>query len=320
MLLLSLGIFVVGLVLLVKGADFLVSGAASLAKKRGISPLVVGLTIVAFGTSAPELVVNLLASFSGNSDIAIGNVIGSNIANIFLILGITAAIFPLSVQKGTVWKEIPFSLLGVFVLAVLANDVLIDGSNASVLGRGDGLVLMAFFIIFLYYTFGIGGGESAGEAEEMPIFSTPKSLLMVIGGMIGLTVGGQLMIDSAVDIAKTLGISDKLIGLTIVAIGTSLPELATSVSAALKKQSDIAVGNVVGSNIFNVFWILGASATIRPLPFSADLNADIAVVIGATALLFIFLFLGTKHRIDRWQGGVFVGIYAAYLGYLTVRG
>lgn len=317
-------LFFVGFVALIKGADLLVDGASSLAGRLGVSALVIGLTIVAFGTSAPELVVNLLASWQGNTDIAIGNVLGSNIVNILLILGISAIFYPLAVQRGTVWKEIPFALLAVVVLAVLANDVAIDGLTASDLSRSDGIVLLSFFIIFLYYIFGLTKQESAiadSTVEKAePQFTMLRSSMMVLVGIVGLVVGGKWIVDGAVAFASSFGVSEALIGLTIVAIGTSLPEMATSVVAAYKKNVDIAIGNVVGSNIFNVFWILGVSSLIRPLPFAPALTTDLLVTVGATLVLFLALFIGKRHTLERGQGIMFVILYIAYVGFLIMRG
>lgn len=316
----TLFLFIVGFVLLIKGADYLVTGASAVAFKFGIPPLVIGLTIVAFGTSAPEMVVNLLASFSGNTDIAIGNIIGSNIVNILLILGVTALICPVIVQKSTVWKEIPFALLAVVVVAFMANDVFIDGAEASFLTRIDGLVLISFFIIFLYYIIGLAKQTPVEESEKPADVSTLRSWIFIVGGLIGLVIGGKWIVDGAVVFAASLGVSEALIGLTIVAVGTSLPELATSVVAALKKNTDIAVGNIVGSSIFNIFWILGISAAIAPLPFAQTLTIDIFVNLGATVLLFLALFVGKKHTIEKWQGFLFIGLYVAYVGFLVIRG
>ncbi len=303
----------VGFVFLIKGADLLVEGASSIAKKFGISALVIGLTIVAFGTSMPELIVNIFASIQGNTDIAIGNILGSNIANILLILGISAIIFPLTVKKGTVWKEIPFNLLAVLVVAFMANDILIDGGSFSRLSRIDGLVFISFFIIFLCYTFGISKVENGNNEVAVKELSVFKSIIMIVGGLIGLTLGGKWIVDSAVIIAKSFGVSQAVIGLTIVAVGTSLPELMTSAVAAFKKNADIAIGNVVGSNIFNIFWILGISAIIKPLPFSPVLMRDVAVDVGATFFLFLFMFIGKKRILERWQGVCFVLAYIIYI-------
>jgi len=317
---LTLVLFIVGFVLLIKGADYLVTGASSLAFKLGIAPLVIGLTIVAFGTSAPELIVNLLASFSGNTDIAIGNILGSNIVNILVILGVSAIIFPLTVQKSTVWKEIPFALLGVVVLAFMASDALLDGAATSVLTRIDGLVLISFFAIFLYYIVGIAK-QSPDDTQEKPAdLSLVRSGLLIAAGLVGLVIGGKWIVDGAIVFAQSLGVSEALIGLTIVAIGTSLPELATSVVAALKKNVDIAVGNIVGSNIFNIFWILGISAFITPLPFAPAMTTDILVTLGASLLLFLALFVGKRHTIEKWQGFAFIGLYVLYVVYVISRG
>ena len=311
-------LLVIGFILLIKGADFLVDGASSVGRKLNISDLVIGLTVVAFGTSLPELFVNIFASIKGNTDIAIGNVLGSNIANIFLILGVSAAIFPLAVGKGTVWKEIPFSLLAALVLGIMANDRLIDKSDISALTRVDGLVLLAFFIIFIYYSFGIvkriDGIDSHLPQKEYGLL---KSSLMIVIGLVGLGVGGNWIVGAAVLIASRLGVSQSLIGLTIVAVGTSLPELATSAVAAYKKNAEIAVGNVIGSNIFNIFFVLGLSSIIKPLPFNPGSNIDIGVVILASLILFIWMFTGKKHSLDRWEGIIFLILYGGYITFLV---
>lgn len=309
---------IIGFIILIKGADLLVDGSASIAKKLNISNIVIGLTIVAFGTSAPEFIVNIFASINGNSEIAIGNILGSNIANILLILGISAVIFPLTAKKNTVLKEIPLSLLAILVLGVIANDRLIDGGVFSGITRIDGIVLISFFIIFLYYIFGIVKNDEKIDGDEIKVFSYAKSVTFILLGLTGLIFGGKWIVDGAVKIAELFNISQSLIGLTIVAIGTSLPELATSAVAAYKKQSDIAIGNVVGSNIFNIFWILGVSAIIRPLPFNVTSNVDIAMTIFASALLFAVMFIGKKHVIERWQGIFMIGTYVSYVVFLVL--
>ncbi len=310
----------VGFIFLIKGAGFLVDGASSIAKRLGVSALVIGLTIVAFGTSMPELIVNIFASVNGNTDIAIGNILGSNISNILLILGISAVIFPLAVKRSTVWKEIPMALLAVVLVGFMANDALIDGGSFSGLTRIDGIVLIAFFIIFLYYTFGISRVEAVDTAE-VPIhrYSMLRSCLMIGIGLVGLTLGGKWIVDAAVALATSLGVSQAIIGLTIVAIGTSLPELVTSMVAAYKKDVDIAVGNIVGSNIFNIFWILGVSSIINPLPFSQLLMRDVIMTIVATLLLFVALFIGKRHTLERWQGIGFILLYVGYIVLLIVQ-
>jgi cation:H+ antiporter len=313
-------LFAIGFILLIKGAYFLVDGASSMARRLNVSDLVIGLTVVAFGTSSPELFVNIIASAKGNTDLAIGNILGSNIANGFLILGVSSVIYPLSVTKGTVWKEIPFSLLAAIVLGFMANDRLIDNRNFSSLTRIDGLILLSFFMIFLYYSYGIAK-EIAGVEQHVRVEqkSTATSVLYIGVGLVGLTLGGKWIVDGAVVMAKTLGMSESSIGLTIVAIGTSLPELVTSAVAAHKRNAEIAVGNVVGSNIFNVFFVLGISSIIRPLPFRVKNNLDIGVVILSSLLLFLFMFTGKKRSLDRWEGAVFLVLYAAYVIFLLIK-
>lgn len=310
-------LFVVGFYLLIKGADLLVDGAASVAQRLKISSIVIGLTIVAFGTSAPELVVNVLASFNGNADIAIGNILGSNIANILLILGISAMIYPLKTKENTVWKEIPLSLLAAILLGTMANDLRIDGVAYSGLTRTDGIALISFFAIFIYYTFGIAKVKDNFDAEvEIKNYSQLKAGVFIIMGMAGLVVGGKWIVDGATKIAELFNVSQSLIGLTVVAIGTSLPELATSAVAAYKKHTDIAIGNIVGSNIFNIFWILGISSIIRPLPFDTTFDFDIVVMVLASAILFFIMFVGKKHTITKREGFLMVSLYVFYLAFL----
>ncbi len=315
-------LFILGFVLLIKGADLLVDGSVSVAKRARISSIVIGLTIVAFGTSMPELVVNLFASVSGNTAIAIGNILWSNIANIFLVLWITAIIFPLVSKKNTSRKEIPLSLLAALVVWLLANDMLIDGNmRYSGLTRIDGLILIMFFVLFMVYIFSIAKEKDVvivTELDEMKKMSKRKSILYILLWLIGLAVWGKWIVDGAVHIATILWVSQSLIGLTIVAIGTSLPELATSTIAAYKKETDIAIGNIIWSNIFNIFWVLWLSAIILPLPFTQANNPDILMTIFASLLLFVFLFIWKKHVIQRWQWGLFVLIYIAYIVFLVI--
>jgi cation:H+ antiporter len=320
-----------GFAILIKGADWLVDGATALARRFHVRELVIGLTIVAFGTSMPELVVNIIASFRGSTEIAIGNILGSNIANILLILGIAATIRELAVHRSTVIKEIPFSLLAAAVLFIMANDRIIDGYAIAELGRGDGLAFIGFFLIFLYYTFSIAKGDDAAE-KTTATRTIPVAVGMIIGGLLALILGGKLGVDGAVEIARMIGISEALIGLTVVAVGTSLPELATSAVAAYRGSTDIAVGNIVGSNIFNVFWILGISAIIRPLPFVPALNFDLGIVVLSTLLLFFTIHNGHMYRrlllwwrqtddyvIRRWEGALLLLAYVAYVAYIVVR-
>ena len=316
---LTLTLFVIGFVFLIKGADLLVTGSSSIAKRLRITDIAIGLTVVAFGTSAPEFVVNVMASLSGSNDIAIGNIVGSNISNILLVLGLAAIIRPLRVKEHTTWKEMPFSLLTVILLAVIANDIIIDSGSFSVITRIDGIVLLIFFLIYLYYTFGVSKIKGV-EHEHIERYSLALSLTMILLGLLGLTLGGRWMVDGAVLIASSLGLSQAFIGLTIIAVGTSLPELATTLIAARRGSVDIAVGAIIGSNIFNILFVLGVSSTLSPLSFSAALNIDILIVVLVTLLLFSFMFIGQKHVLDRWQGVGFVSIYAVYILYLIVRG
>lgn len=318
-------LFITGFFILIKGADILVDGSTSIAKKLKVPNIVIGLTIVAFGTSLPEFVVNIFASAEGNTDIAIGNILGSNIANILLILGISAIIYPLTTKKNTVWKEIPFSLLAAILVGILANDAFFDNSSYSALTRIDGIVFLSFMIIFFYYTLGIvklsgetaiDNGKDENPSKEVNYF---KSILLIITGLAGLTLGGKWIVEGGVKIAENLNMSQSFIGLTIIALGTSLPELATSAVAAFKKQTDIAVGNVVGSNILNIFWVLGFSSLIRPLPFSPESERDIIMLIIASLILFLTMFLGKKQTIERWHGVIMVIIYISYITFLIIN-
>ena len=312
-------LMLVGFVGVVAGASFLVDGARSVARRLKTSELVIGLTVVAFGTSLPELFVNIVSSIEGSSGIALGNIVGSNIANILLILGVSGIIFPLEVKKGTVWKEIPLSLLAVLLLGILANDELIDGACLSYLSRTDGLVLLCFFVVFIYYTFGIshGVGEPAecSPGREHGIW---RSVFFIILGLSFLLMGSRCIVLGAAAMAAAMGVSETVIGLTIVAVGTSIPELATSAAAAYKRSPEIAVGNIVGSNIFNIFFILGSSSVIRPIPFEAKVNTDIGVLIVASLLLFFSMFTGRKKVLDRWESVLFLIIYAGYIFFLAL--
>ncbi len=309
----------VGFVLLIKGADVFVEAASSLARRLRVSDLAIGLTIVAFGTSLPELGVNVTASIQGSTGITIGNIIGSNIANLLLILGVAGLIFPLVVTKGTVWKEIPLSLLAAVVMGIAANDRLINGDPASTLTRAEGLIFLCFFIIFLYYSAGMARSfEGVESTAPKGILSLRRIGVMMAIGFVALILGSRWVVNGSVKLATALGVSEAVIGLTVVALGTSLPELATSAAAAYRKNADIAVGNVIGSNIFNIFFILGISSLIRPIPFEPRANLDIAVLIVASALLFLWMFTGRRHVLDRWEAAAFLGGYAVYIAVITL--
>lgn len=305
---------IAGLVLILIGANALTDGASAVAKRFRISSLVIGLTIVAFGTSAPELTVSVVSALKGNADIAIGNVVGSNLFNTLMIVGCTAVIVPIAVTRGTLKHEIPLCILASVALAICASDVLLRSGTTDIISRSEGLLLLCFFAIFLAYTFSIakkGEGQSEGDAviKDMPVW---RSVLYIAGGLAALVFGGQIFVDGASGIARSLGVSESIIALTLVAGGTSLPELATSVVAALKKNPEMAIGNVVGSNLFNIFFVLGCSATITPLPIQGITTMDFAVLIGSSILLYLFsLFIKTR-KITRWEGAVMIGCYVAY--------
>jgi len=316
-------LFVVGFVLLIKGADWLVSGSASVAKKYNISDLVIGLTIVSMGTSMPELIVNILASTSGASEIAIGNVVGSNIANILLILGVAAFIYPLTIKESTVMSQIPFSIIAILLVAFAANAPIFNPDYSLMISRLDGVVFILFFALFMVYIIKLAREGRADMIEEAPdkILPMGKSILFILLGMVGLFLGGKWVVDGAIKIAEQFGLSQNLIGLTIVAIGTSLPELVTSAMAAYRKNTDIAVANVIGSNIFNLLWVLGISAMISPMKYDRVVNADIIVLLVATCLIIFSLMTGrAKNQIGKPTGIFFLACYIAYTAFLIYRG
>lgn len=316
----NLLILFAGFALLIFGADKLVDGASSLASRLGIPNIVIGLTIVAFGTSAPELVVNVFAAVEDSTEMVLGNILGSNIFNVFGILGICALIYPLTVKTSTTWIEIPLSFLAAIAVFIIANDVLLDQTDSNLITRTDGLILLLFFIIFLVYniTLSINSTEDAGVKSIN--YTYLKSSVFIVLGLAGLVIGGRLIVTSAVEIAQTFGLSERVIGLTIVSIGTSLPELATSVVAVRRRNLDIAIGNVVGSNIFNIFFILGISTVITTVPVQQASSVDIGLNMLAGFLLFVFIFTGKGRNLERWEGIIFLALYISYLVYLVLNG
>ncbi len=308
---------------LVLGADKLVEGASAIGQKMGISQLIIGLTIVAFGTSAPELVINMVAGLTDNGGIAIGNVFGSSTSNILLILGVAALIYPLRIQDNTVSKEIPFSILAVSIAGILVNERFFDvvSSGSLFLSRSDGLVLLGLFLVFLYYMLLSARSGEKNVEEEAQTLDLPwwQAILYVVGGLAGLVLGGQWVVDGSVFIASALGASQAVIGVTVVALGSSLPELVTSAAAALKKNADIAIGNIVGSNIFNITWVLGISAVIAPVKYDTASNFDFFVMLGASLALFAVIFTGKKQIFQRWQGALCVAAYVTYIIASVVR-
>lgn len=311
-------LLIIGFFLLIYGANLLVDSASALAKRFNIPNIVIGLTIVAFGTSAPELVVNVFSAAEGNTSLALGNVIGSNIFNVAAILGLSAIIYPLSVKSNTTWIEVPLAFMAALLVFIIANDSYFDGMPSSVISRTDGIILLLFFIIFMAYNFQlIRKGDNSDEIRVKEM-TAAKSLFLIVGGLALLVAGGRMIVYSAVELATSWGVPERIIGLTIVSVGTSLPELATSVVAARKKNTDIAVGNIVGSNIFNIFFILGLTAVIEPVPFQETAQVDLLLNLALSLLLFVFIFTGKGRRLERWEGVVFIGIYMGYLAYLLI--
>lgn len=318
-----------GLILILLGANGLTDGAASIAKRFHIPSIVIGLTIVAFGTSAPELTVSVASALKGSADISIGNVVGSNLFNTLMIVGCTALVAPIVITRNTLRKEIPLCILSSFVLFVCANDILLNQSADNRIDRGDGLLLLCFFAIFMGYTFAIAfskptaeekpEGHQAEAEEEIQTFSWWKSALYTIGGLAALIYGGQFFVNGAIGIARGMGVSESIIGLTLVAGGTSLPELATSIVAALKKNPEIAIGNVIGSNLFNIFFVLGCSASITPLRVNGITNLDLLVLIGSCILLWLFGLFFAKRTITRVEGSIMALCYIAYTVFLIIQ-
>ena len=312
----NLLMLLIGFVALILGADKLVDGASNLAVRLGIPNIVIGLTIVAFGTSAPELVVNVFAAVDNSTEMVLGNILGSNIFNVLCILGVCSVFYPLTVKNNTTWIEIPLSLLAAVAVLIVANDVFLDNAAGNFITRTDGLVLLLFFAIFLVYNITLSRNSPDELDIETKHYTYFKSILFIILGLAGLVIGGRLIVSSAVSIAQLFGMSERVIGLTIVSIGTSLPELATSVVAVRKKNVDIAIGNVVGSNLFNIFLVLGVSTVISSVPVQAASFIDIGLNLVAGLLLFIFLFTGKGRSLERWEGVVFLVMYITYLVYL----
>jgi cation:H+ antiporter len=315
-------LLIIGFALLIKGADYFVEGASKIAALLRVPPLLVGLTIVAFGTSSPEATVSIIAALEGSSDVSLGNVIGSNIFNITLVVGITALINPLSVETTTIRKEIPFTMLASVALAVLANDIALQATGTNLINRSDGIILLLFFIIFLYYIIEVAINNREQVPDAAAAAATAggtwgKNILFTLAGLAAIIFGGDLVVDNATKIALSVGMSETLVGLTIVAVGTSLPELITSITAALKKESEIALGNIVGSNIFNILFVLGAAATISPLAVNDKIFMDIGAMIILT--LVLLLFSRTRFKISKVEGLILAAAYISYLIFIILR-
>lgn len=309
-----------GLLILVKCADLMVAGSVSIASKLGVSTLVIGLTVVSFGTSLPEMLVSVNAGLDGNADLAISNVVGSNIANVLLVLGCAAIVKPLPVKDSTVVSEIPFSLTAALLLGFLANAAIFSSVQELSISRLDGGILLFFFFLFLLYIYRTSDREEISGAVEIEKLSAAREIIYLLIGVVGLYIGGKLVVDSAVIVAASLGVDDVVIGLTIVAIGTSAPELVASTVAAYRGHTDVAVGNVVGSNIFNILWVIGLTSLLQELPFEVVSNTDLAIVAGSSALILVSMAVSRTNTILRWHGVTFVLLYIAYLAYVVVRG
>ncbi|HOO65522.1 MAG: calcium/sodium antiporter [Bacteroidales bacterium] len=314
---LQIVLLIAGLALLIAGAEWLVGGASSLARKFRISDLTIGLTVVAFGTSAPELVVNLFASATDHQDIFFGNILGSNNFNLFIILGIAGVLLPLKVQASTVYKEIPMSLAALVVFYLMVH--IPSPKGEMMLGRIDGIILLGLFVLFQFYIYRQIKDYTPEETIQKPSGPLFKMIVLIILGLAGLIIGGRLVLDNAVIIAKAMGVSEKVIGLTIIAAGTSLPELATSVVAAFRKNADIAVGNIVGSNLFNLLLIGGTVSLVSPVKYSPIFDIDFYILAAGTVVLFINLTAWRKHRLDRWEAAVLLTSYIGYTIYLISR-
>lgn len=317
-------LFVIGFVLLIKGADLFVDASSSIAKRYNLSNLVIGLTIVAFGSSLPELIISVAASLKDSGDIALGNIIGSNLSNTLLILGVVAVITPVAIKKDTINKEIPFSFLAVIAVGLLANDAFIEGEATSVLSRIDGLMLLLFFGIFIYYSFNKARKKGTVlekvSKDKIKIYGWGATFFMMLFGVAGLFLGGNWIISGASEIAEFLGLSEAFVGLSIAAIGTSLPELATSVAGARKGHPDMAVGNIVGSNVFNFLWVIGLSAAINPISYAFLLNFDIFYLLIVTVILLFLIYMGKENVLNRKEGGFLLLLYVVYLIFLVYRG
>lgn len=319
-MIISILLLIVGGALVLFGADRLTDGATALARRFGVTEMVIGLTVVAFGTSLPEFVTSFMSTLKGSSDISIGNIVGSNIFNTLVIVGASALVYPIVIRKSTVTKDIPFSVLASIMLIVVVFDVALDGAAMNILSRTDGLLMLGFFSVFMAYTFFMARNTeelSTSNESNVPVKQMPywKIFLFIILGLAGLVLGGNLFVESACEIALSLGISETVVGLTIVAAGTSLPELATSVVAARKGSSAIAIGNVVGSNIFNIFFVMGMCATIAPMKVGNISYIDLALMLVSMLMLWGFSF--SKRKIERWEGALLVIVYLIYLSYLV---
>ena len=321
-MLLQILILLAGLALVVFGADYLVEGASGIARRFGLSEFVIGLTIVGMGTSAPEMVVSFIGAFHGNADISVGNVVGSNIFNTLLILGITGMLLPMAITPENRRRDIPMNIVVTFLLVLLGFKHTILGIGSDGLSRVDGAVLVALFAVYMWMSFrssGSGQTDDSPAGEETKEIKPGWAVLMIVGGLAALIFGGNLFVDSATEIARELGVSDKFIAITILAGGTSMPELATCIAAAVKKKGQLALGNIIGSNIYNILLILGGSALIHPLSFAGISYVDMGVLLLSALVLWTSCLVGKKNMLDRLDGAFLVLIWAAYMAYLIMN-
>ena len=316
---LDIVLLLVGLALVVFGADYLVEGASAVARRFGLSEFVIGLTVVGMGTSAPEMVVSFIGASQGNADIALGNVVGSNIFNTLLILGLTALILPMPITASNRKKDVPVNILMTALLIFLGLEQTLMGWGTDGLSRPDGAVLLALFVLYMVQSFRQKEADVPASPEETKAFRPWLAVLMILGGLAGLVYGGNLFVNSATSIAKYLGVSDKFIAITILAGGTSMPELATCVAAAIKKKGQLALGNIIGSNIFNILLILGGSALIHPLSFVDISYVDLGALLVSALALLGSCFVGRKNELDRLDGSLFLLLWAAYMAYLIIK-
>ena len=312
-------ILVGGLALILFGANWLVDGSSSIAKKFGLSEFVIGLTIVGIGTSTPEMVVSFMSAFQGKTDMAIGNIVGSNIFNVLMILGVTALVSPLAITKTNLRRDIPLNILVTVLLIVLGMNFTIFGKGNDLLCRIDGFILLAIFAWYLWKSFKSDNGDTREEGEGIKTYKTLTSVILIIAGLAGLVIGGRLFVDSATQLAKMFGVSDKFIAITIMAAGTSMPELATCVVAALKGRGQLALGNVLGSNISNILLILGGAAVISPLSFGSMTYVDLGVVLVAAVLIFLSAYCFKKKELDRIEASIFIILEICYMWYLITH-
>lgn len=312
-------LLLVGFVLLIKGADYFVQGASGIARLLRVPPILIGLTIVAFGTSSPEATVSIIAALEGSAGVAVGNVVGSNIFNITLVVGVAAFLYPLKVQSDSIKKEIPFTLLASVALLIVMSDAALQGFGGNMITRADGLIFLLFLSIFMYYVIenGLKSRKDAVDSAAPTDIRWGKKVFITLIGLAAIIVGGDFVVDNGTKIAYSLGMSETLVGLTIIAVGTSLPELVTSITAALKKESEIAIGNIIGSNIFNILFVLGVSSVISPLSVSGEVVTDVVFMIVLTMVLLIFARTG--YKIGKLEGVVLAIAYVVYLVYIIMR-